>query len=314
MASAQELTELLNKLSAYARAVAWAQTVQNHSSTIQRIFQRLKLFGPQYILSAGLHYLTVAFPRLGRRTIQSSTFWGKPIFIELRAAESFRLLFRGAPGSEPEVRLTRFLLQRLTANDVFYDVGANIGYYSMLAAEIGAEVHAFEPVPTTFRLLRDNVAAYGKQVFANCIALSDTDGEITMYLPPDWYLTSTLVKETLDKVANTITVRTTQLDMYAQQNHAPTVIKIDVEGAEKLVLAGSSTVIENHHPIIVVEICPGQRGIDLSVPAAQFLLDRGYRMHQIDPTGALKPVSTSPSDYIVNYHGEFDNVVFVHPA
>ncbi|MDW8075975.1 MAG: FkbM family methyltransferase [Bacteroidota bacterium] len=310
----QTLLCFLENQKAYFYASEWAKTTLPGQRFFQRFATRIKIFGPRYLLSALIHYVTIAFPKLGRIKVRSKTFWGKNVTIELRAAEAFRLLFGGAPGAEPEVRLTYFLLRTLTDRDVFYDVGANIGYYSMLAAEIGAEVHAFEPVPSTFSILKANLEEYGSRVFSTNSALCETDGVITIYLPPDWYVTSTIIEETLERIGTTLTVPALQLDTYVESlNHRPpTIIKIDVEGAESLVLAGGKSVIENFRPIVVIEVCPGQRGKELSVPAAEFLLQRGYRMHRLDAEGIPQAISDPASDYIPRLEGEFENLVFLH--
>jgi FkbM family methyltransferase len=311
MLRSNELLIMLDTLQAYANAQAWERSLEY--PTIKRFLLRFKHFGLRYFLSALVHYATVLIPQLGRLRVSGKTFWGKKVFLELRAAESYQILFRGASGSEPEVRLTYFLLRRLASTDVFYDVGANIGYYSMLAAELGAYVHAFEPVPSTFRILDLNVAQYRNRVVTNCVALSSEDGTASMFLPEDWYITSTLVEQTLQSITkNTITVPTCKLDTYVngQNKPAPTIMKIDVEGAELLVLKGGSSTIADYHPIIIMEVCPGQRGLDLSVPAAEFLLKHGYKMYSLSPEGNLLPISDTPFDYITTFKGEFDNLVF----
>ncbi len=73
-------------------------------------------------------------------------------------------------------------LHLLRPNNLFLDVGANIGSYSILAASIGAKCIAFEPVPTTYEHLLENINLNGFRNFidARNVAIGDKKGRLRM--------------------------------------------------------------------------------------------------------------------------------------
>ena len=86
-----------------------------------------------------------------------------------------------------ELETTEMVDKLLQAGDVFVDVGANIGYFTLRAASrVGdtGKVHAFEPFPETYQALAKSVLAneYGERTNVSCIALSDAPGEQKFFL------------------------------------------------------------------------------------------------------------------------------------
>jgi FkbM family methyltransferase len=131
-----------------------------------------------------------------------------------------------------------FVLHMLAPNDLFVDVGANIGSYTVMAAgAVGASVIAVEPVPTTFKKLLANIAVNGiaGKVEAHCLGLSASSGEIVFTAGLDTMNRVALPGEDLATVS--VPVRT--LDELTA-GLTPRLIKIDVEGHETAVLAGGS--------------------------------------------------------------------------
>ena len=128
-----------------------------------------------------------------------------------------------------------FLMHFLRPEDLFIDAGANIGSYTILAsAHCGAESFSFEPVPSTFRNLLDNVAInhIGSRVHARNIALGASEGQI--------HFTSRF--DTVNHVLQapeqgSIEVKVARLDDTVQIDR-PTLLKIDVEGYEYPVIQG----------------------------------------------------------------------------
>jgi hypothetical protein len=103
---------------------------------------------------------------------EAQTFWGDPmrvVFPERVSMTIYRYHF-----FEPE--LTQIILATVTPNMNFFDVGAHFGYYSLLASRLVAPhgaVHAFEPTPSTFEVLRQNTASR-PNIRANNLALWST--------------------------------------------------------------------------------------------------------------------------------------------
>lgn len=130
---------------------------------------------------------------------------------------------------------------RPTEGEVFVDVGASYGAYSLSAAALGAEVHAFEPEPSVFADLRRNAEVNGFPMDLHNVGLWDKAETVDMAsYAPHW-------------PPGTITVpfRMSTLDSFAY----PRVdwLKVDVEGAEVEVLLGAMETIARCRPRIIVE-------------------------------------------------------------
>lgn len=120
----------------------------------------------------------------------------------------------------------------LEPDDIVWDIGANVGTYSLLASQLGATVHAFEPSADARQRLERNADLNTLTPTVHPIALSDTDGTATLS-----YADRSGVRElTVDEAGDTVTTRR------GDTIDAPTpdIIKIDVEGAELAVLDGLS--------------------------------------------------------------------------
>jgi FkbM family methyltransferase len=158
--------------------------------------------------------------------------------------------------------------EHLSAGATFIDVGADIGYYSLKAATVvGSEGHviAIEPNPQTVELLRANIAASGATVVAVApVACSDAEAMLDLYAAPAANLgESSLSKSNASQVGavtQVFRVRAEPLDEIVRKSDITRVdaIKIDVEGAEYLVLKGSQQTLDRFHPMILVELIDRQ--------------------------------------------------------
>lgn len=180
----------------------------------------------------------------------------------------------------------------------FLDVGANVGFVTLLACSqarsLGGSIvaHCFEPDPGVFTWLSGNQSLNSNlfKIVTNPWAVGATEGkgELTISARSGW---STMAPEPsggfsfLPKAGKT-TVSVTTLDAYCREKGlSPTVIKIDVEGLEMEVLAGAKTILEQSRPHVLIEINPlrlaaaGTSGEDL---IRHFSLLR-YRLFHIDP-------------------------------
>jgi FkbM family methyltransferase len=177
--------------------------------------------------------------------LRSLISWG---IVVSGPGRGLRLHLRGANigylvgGAEPDVQA---LVAALGPDDVFYDIGANIGYYSLLAARNGARVIAFEPHPVTSALLRRNAAANGLAVELLEIAAGEGEGEVLLSSPPGDHGAARISAEG-------IPVRVARID--ALDLPAPTFVKIDVEGFERQVISGLAGVLRAHRPVVISEI------------------------------------------------------------
>lgn len=177
-----------------------------------------------------------------------------------------------------------FLLHFLRSEDLFVDIGANLGSYTILACSaIGARGIAFEPVPDTYRRLVENVYLNDLNKKTECInkGLSNKEGNIAFTSdggPENRALASD------EQYNNIVFVQVTSLDS-ALHDKKPLLIKIDVEGYESLVLEGSQkTLNEKTLQAVIIELnrsC-NRYGLDDSrIPNLMF--NYGFRPYSYDP-------------------------------
>lgn len=137
-----------------------------------------------------------------------------------------------------------FLLHFLNKADTFYDVGANIGSYTILAAGIcGAKVFSFEPVPKTFYFLEENVRVNKLEEFVTpfMVAVGAAKGNIKF---SDTFDTvNHVLDENEDNQTTYIDVPVVSLDDITSKGF-PSLIKIDVEGYESEVLNGMNAILK----------------------------------------------------------------------
>jgi FkbM family methyltransferase len=219
------------------------------------------------------------------------TFWGRDIYVYLADADASALyFFNTLCGSE--IKIIKFLIKNFKDDDIFYDIGANYGFYTLLAQEFitEGEIHAFEPNPKIFKLLRENsrLDIY-KNTFLNEMALSDKTGETEFF---DREISrhsgaSSLIKHRHFLKYKVIKVRTTTLDDYISNHKPPTIMKIDVEGGEPVVLKGGLELLKKYSPIIIMEFLPD----DLHREAVNILFSSGYGAFKIDKNGNLSTMN-----------------------
>ena len=172
---------------------------------------------------------------------------------------------------------TQLILESLKPGMTFLDVGANIGYFTLLAADKVGEtgkVFAFEPEETNFKLLQKNVASAKAQVVTFAKALSNVSGQTTLYLS-ETNFGDHQIYENMDEASK----RPCQLIDVARGDDllsaVPRVdfIKIDTQGAEYHVLSGLKASILRSLPGIklLVEFWP--HGLRRAGSSAHEVLD-----------------------------------------
>jgi FkbM family methyltransferase len=148
---------------------------------------------------------------------------------------------------------------------VAFDIGANLGMFTCLLAEMGAKhVHAFEPIPDTFCRFRNNVKANGylEQCHLNCMAAGHGRELVTFHIREDSPATNRMAmpgKPPVCSSTSTQVVASIDLDGYCQSQGVEFIdfLKIDVEGMEPYVLQGAEKLLkERKIAVILIEICP----------------------------------------------------------
>ncbi len=161
---------------------------------------------------------------------------------------------------EPETR--RFLDAYLRPGDVFLDIGANVGLYTIAASRIvgsSGEVHAFEPCSQTFSRLEENVQLNGlRSVSCHRLALSDSNAEAQLSIAKDGFdAWNSLGKPYMGEPGGQETVQTMTLDSFVKEHALAgriTAMKIDVEGWENQVLIGAEQLLAAANaPVLCVE-------------------------------------------------------------
>lgn len=156
---------------------------------------------------------------------------------------------------------TKALIESLNEGDTFIDIGAHIGYYSMLASKLvgpNGKVICFEPTPSTYGLLVKNLKDK-KNVKAENLAVYSVQTNMEFNDYGLKYMVFNSFKKArlndIDLVANHINVQTTTLDNYCNANNVkPSFIKIDAESVELHVLQGSVETIKKHKPKFMIEV------------------------------------------------------------
>jgi len=178
--------------------------------------------------------------RLSRRPFFFDTATGTRGFVEPRGdfAGITNLFYLQFPTLEEEV----FACHCLRPGEVFWDVGANQGLWSLLLVGRGVEAHAFEPTPSTFAAqvlqFQAQQPQFRRLLHSHNVALG---AEIRqMKFAADRGLGNSLLADGEDYPGQIITVDTTTVDAFVRSAPAPQLIKIDVEGWTSSVLQGAT--------------------------------------------------------------------------
>ena len=225
-----------------------------------------------------------------------------------RGIAKFMFVFR--EDYEPEVT---YLEKILSPGKTFIDVGASFGIYSLVASRLvgrTGHVMSFEPTSASFRILEQNIALNGLvNISASRLALCHTRGTTWLYhgIEPG---SNSLGKSSVDGRKGEV-VSTECLDNVLVQSSVTRVdvIKMDVEGAEELVLSGANKVLTTFKPIIIYEVAPERTAaLRLSPRGAWDFLDHlGYRFFVIGPHGELTGQKSPPVNRnVVALPGEQD--------
>lgn len=204
------------------------------------------------------------------------------------------LFWEGLSGFEAATsRTLQFIFSRSAA---FVDVGANYGFYSLLAAHWNPnlQVIAFEPVPQIFECLKCNIRlnALAGRVEAYCVALSAASGPAKLYVPrsesPGWESTATLAQESWQhrQGAHALDVDAMSFEDFERLHPMRIdVVKIDVEDHEASVLLGMKEVLRRDRPFVVCEILQRAHGNERTREIIQSL---GYTPYWITTAGYIR--------------------------
>jgi FkbM family methyltransferase len=188
-------------------------------------------------------------------------------------------------GGNLESAVQEAMIRHLGRGRVFYDVGANLGFFSLLAAHISGldagRVYAFEAAPDNAEAIRVNAALNAiANVEVLAVAVSDHAGRGRLQVVDDqsW-------SKLVDYGEHPFTERVIEVELVAIDDLVasgrlppPDVVKIDVEGAELAVLRGMRETIERHRPAIICELH------DTHADFVTFMVRCGYRLINLEGT------------------------------
>jgi FkbM family methyltransferase len=185
--------------------------------------------------------------------------------------------------------IQELFVRHLGPGDVFYDIGANAGFFTLLAARrVGpsGHVYAFEPVP-------DNLASVCEQIEVNRLGHVDAIGAAVGRAPGRLALRYSPRASAMARLAHvgkaqpdeeTLDVEVVCLDDFAKEHRAPTMMKIDVEGAEGEVLEGARALLEKG-PKLLIEV----HGRACGEAVVKILGPLGYEFERVDGSRPARP-------------------------
>lgn len=192
-----------------------------------------------------------------------------------------------------EPQQTKLFLNRLKPGDTVFDVGANVGYYTLLASRSvgqGGTVYSFEPVPRNIVYLWRHIQLNHLENVKIIPAACAQSTSVTLFsLGDNCALGHLLSKHGMQKDLNdqsTIVPAVALDDIVPHIRKAPDVIKIDVEGAELEVLRGAQQLLTTRKPALFLSV----HSCELRRNCLGFLQGMGYMIQPVD--GAREDDST----------------------
>ncbi len=209
-------------------------------------------------------------------SVSAGVLQGARLSLDLQSEKDFWL---GTYEPELQAAIAHFVKPGM----VVYDVGANIGYISLMlsrAVGAGGQVFAFEPHPANLERLRANLALNPEASNVHLIpkAAADSAQPVYFLVHPSGGM-GKAVGSAGRQIAyqDTISVPATSLDafVYEESHPAPQIVKVDVEGGEILALPGMKRLLTDARPILLLEL----HGEDSAKLAWEMLTRSGYTLH-----------------------------------
>lgn len=252
---------------------------------------------PDPMIAATLSFESTSGPHSVNLLLDRSSYSQRLMIAALGAGQFY----------EPEV--SYFFTNVLQPGDTVVDVGAHIGYFSVIAGRVvgpAGRVFSFEPEPTNYRRLRDHLVQNGlREVQSFNVALGSTPGEAEMYFNSDndgghafWDVARHELCQRSREDGKQMRVEVVVLDHILAglpAGQGPRLIKIDAEGMEYEILKGSLRTILGHGvPFIICEVnrfALGQMGASEG-QLRQFMRLIGYKVSLLKPDGSgLQPLA-----------------------
>jgi len=252
------------------------------------------------------------------KLVKANTYFESEMKLVLPAGTDIYLT--GCKSHDSEIRLAKFLTNTLQKGDSFIDVGAHFGYFSLLGAKLVGKkgsVFSFEASQSTFEILKENTQKESNIEILNR-AVSNEKGTLNFYEFPvlyseynsleidqfkneDWYQTNKPEERAIEAI---------RLDDFSKQKSTkPRVIKIDVEGAEYMVISGAVELLKSQSPKVVIEFLHSKRHNEAHLKAKELLNELGYESFSIESDGTLK-ICSDIEAFLNKKELDSDNIIF----
>lgn len=229
---------------------------------------------------------------------------GGSIVVPMGLGGGLRLDMAGIPLSHAHIGSLAFgnleqsvqeaMVRHLGTGGVFYDIGANVGFFALLAAHFAGfqtgHVYAFEPTPDNAGEIRRNVALNGLPnvtVIDKAVSSAAGSGRLQVVDDQSW-------SKLIETGEHPFTEQIIDIELVAIDDlvaagaiRPPSVVKIDVEGAELAVLEGMRTTLSEHLPAVICELH------DTHIEFAAFMRAAGYRVVNLEGPGAIESARES---------------------
>lgn len=231
---------------------------------------------------------------LVRRTLQAVAGWLKAETVTIQQGAGAGLKFNPTQGNlsyamgTNEPLIQEALQRHLRPGDTFYDVGANIGFFTLIGASLvgpRGRVVAFEPVPETAALAAANAEINGfKHVDVRAEAAAEAAGTAEIQLGSESQIARLTMAGTLSKATRRLTVQLAAIDelIGAGTLPPPDFVKMDIEGAEVSALRGMANTLRQYHPTILCELHSTHAEV------ATLLRKYGYTLSVLESEGSVE--------------------------
>lgn len=246
------------------------------------------------------------------------TFFDSTMTVQLPSGTD--VLLTGGKTHISEIKLTRYLINNLSEEDVVFDIGAHFGFYSLLANKLISKkgsILSFEPCKAVFEILKKNTNNFDSIQIHN-LAISNSSGFVIMSeFPPHLSEYNTVIPNIYKEeswyqktIQHKSKVKSMTLDDFIKREEiTPTIIKLDVEGSELNIIKGSKYLLKSYSPVLIVEhhSIPNKDKFDLEVQ--EQLNNLKYFPYIIDLNGMIKK-EDDLAGYLAKMNLETDNVVY----
>ncbi len=230
------------------------------------------------IASKGKHKVLELFPHRVRAGV------GEGLRVGLRHASA------DYSAGTNEVPVQEAFAQALRPGQVVFDVGSNVGFYSLVAARLvgpTGEVHAFEAIPEIAHEVSVNARRnHLGNVRVHAVAVTDVEGTVELLRSRTPGGSTVSPDEVPKDLTEKFPVPAVTLDAFVERGTAPPpdFVKIDVEGAELPVLRGMAGILRDARPVVVCEVDDHSeaRAMQKFEAVRDVLLGNGYSVEALE--------------------------------